>query len=239
MRCSFPEDAQGKPTPGTPNGVIAILDIDGTLVDSNYQHAIAWFRAMRDHGLVVPIWKLHRAIGMGGDQMVAYTVDQDAEDRLGDKIREAEGEHYQAMIAEVQPLDGARELVLALKQRGHTVIMASSAKPEELDHYLDLLAARTLADDWTGAGDVEETKPAPDLIDAALKKVDGRKEDAVMIGDSVWDVEAAANAGVDTYAVMTGGFSEAELADAGAKAVFGSVKELVDRLSETALGEPA
>lgn len=216
--------------------MIAILDIDGTLVDSNYQHALAWFRALRDHGVIAPIWELHRAIGMGGDQLVAHVVDEGTEKRLGDVVREAEGEHYATMIDEVQPLAGARELVLALKQAGHTVVMASSAKAGEVDHYLDLLAARTLADSWTGAADVEATKPEPDLVLAALEKSGGEADDAVMIGDSVWDVEAATRAGVRTYAVLTGGFSEAELTEAGAAAVFTSVQDLVERLGETDLG---
>ncbi len=220
----------------------AILDIDGTLVDSNYQHALAWFRALRDHGVIAPIWKLHRAIGMGGDQLVTHVVGEEVEKRLGDAVRESQGEHYATMIDEVQPLEGSRELVLALKGAGHTIVMASSAKPEEVDHYLDLLAARTLADAWTGAGDVEQTKPEPDLVLAALEKAAALREEdgdlageAVMIGDSVWDVEAAARAKVTTYAVLTGGFSEAELTEAGAEKVFGSVQELVDRLSETDL----
>jgi phosphoglycolate phosphatase-like HAD superfamily hydrolase len=113
--------------------------------------------------------------------------------------------------------------------------MASSAKPEEVDHYLDLLAARELVEDWTTSGDVEDTKPAPDLVDAALEKAGGEASDAVMIGDSVWDVESASRAGVPVLAVMTGGFSEAELRDAGAAGVYGSISELLDALDDTDL----
>ena len=225
--------------------MIALLDIDGTLVDSNYQHALAWFRAFRDHGVIVPVWECHRAIGMGGDQLVAHVADEQTEKRLGEQIRESQGEHYARMVDEVQPLPGARDLVLALKAAGHTIVMASSATQEEVDHYLDLLAARTLADAWTGAGDVQETKPKPDLVLAALQKaaelrdgedVKAAAKDAVLIGDSVWDVEAAARAKVRTYGVLTGGFSEAELTEAGAESVFGSVQTLVDALHDTELG---
>ena len=225
--------------------MIALLDIDGTLVDSNYQHALAWFRAFRDHGVIAPVWECHRAIGMGGDQLVTHVAGEEAEERSGDAIRAAEGEHYARLVDEVQPLPGARELVLGLKAAEHTIVMASSAKPEEVEHYLDLLAARTLADAWTGADDVQQTKPKPDLVLAALEKATELREgekvkqaaaDAVMVGDSVWDVEAAARAKVRTYAVLTGGFSEAELTDAGAEKVFGSVQELVDRIAETDLG---
>jgi HAD superfamily hydrolase (TIGR01549 family) len=218
--------------------VIAILDIDGTLVDSNYQHALAWYRAFRQHGVVVPVWRIHRAIGMGGDQLVGHVAGDDVEQRLGDDIRAAEGKHYFAMIEEVEPFEGARDLAVRLKELGHTVVMASSAKPEEVDHYLDLLDARDIADDWTTSGDVEHTKPAPDLVETALDKA-GRDEDAVMIGDSVWDCEAAKRAGVTTYAVLTGGFSAAELRDAGAEAVHESIGELLEGLGDTPLGRPA
>jgi HAD superfamily hydrolase (TIGR01549 family) len=218
--------------------VIAILDIDGTLVDSNYQHALAWYRAFRDHGLTVPVWRIHRSVGMGGDQLVSHLCGDDAEERLGDAVREAEGKHYFAMIEEVAAFEGARELAVRLKELGHTVVMASSAKPEEVDHYLDLLDARELADDWTTSGDVEATKPAPDLVETALDKA-GRDQDALMVGDSVWDCEAAKRAGVQTYAVLTGGFSEDELRDAGAAAVHHSIGSLLDGLGDTPLGARA
>jgi len=213
----------------------AILDIDGTLVDSNYHHALSWFRALRDHGYVVPIWRVHRAIGLGGDDLVAHVAGEEAEKRSGDAVRETEGKHYFALIDEVQPLEGSRDLVLALKQAGHSVVMASSAKAEEVEHYLTLLGARELVDSWTSAADVEQAKPAPDLVQVAMEKADG-DEDAILIGDSVWDVEAAVRAKVPALAVLTGGYSEAELLDAGAQAVFGSVRELLDRLGETPLG---
>ncbi len=156
----------------------AILDIDGTLVDSNYHHTISWFRALRDHGYVVPISWIHRAIGLGGDDLVAHVAGDEAEKRSGDAVRESEGKHYFALIDEVQPLEGSRDLVLALKQAGHAVVMASSAKPEEVEHYLTLLGARELVDSWTSADDVEQAKPAPDLVKVAMEKAEG-EEDAI------------------------------------------------------------
>ena len=215
--------------------MVAILDIDGTLVDSNYQHALSWFRALRDHGVVAPIWKLHRAIGMGGDQLVAHVCGDDVEERLGDAVRATEGERYFAMIDEVQPLRGARELVLELKQRGHRVVMASSAKAEEVDHYLALLGAKELVEDWTTSADVTETKPAPDLVTAALEKAGAEAADAVMVGDTPWDIESATKAGVPLLAVMTGGFSEGELREAGAADVLDSIQALLERLDDTPL----
>ena len=212
----------------------AILDVDGTLVDTNYQHALAWYRAFRQSGFVLPVWRIHRAIGMGGDQLVPHLIGEEKAGEHGEDIRAAEKALYLAMIEEVEPLEGARELIVDLRDRGVTVILASSAKANEVDHYLDLLDARDLADGWTTSADVEETKPAPDLVRAALDKAG--TEDAVMVGDTTWDVEAAARAGIDTIAVLTGGFAADELREAGAAQVFESIAELRERMGETALG---
>jgi HAD superfamily hydrolase (TIGR01509 family) len=213
----------------------AILDIDGTLVDTNYQHAVAWYRAFRQNDVVLPVWRIHRHIGMGGDQVIAALTDERTDEEKGDDIRAAEKALYLAMIEEVEPLEGARDLIVRLKDAGKTVVMASSAKDDEVDHYLDLLDARELADDWTTSADVEQTKPEPDLVKAALDKADAEPGDAVMLGDTPWDCEAAKRAGVETVALMTGGFAEQELTDAGAVAVFESVPELLERIEETPL----
>jgi HAD superfamily hydrolase (TIGR01549 family) len=202
----------------------AILDIDGTLVDTNYHHAIAWHRALRGHGHPVAVWRIHRHIGMGGDQIVGALAGEEVEESEGDSIREAEGEAYSELIGEVEPMEGARELIADLREEGHSVVLASSAKADEVDHYLDLLDARELVDAWTTSADVERTKPEPDLVNAALEKGGGGP--AVMIGDSVWDVKAASAAGVPTLAVLTGGFSAAELREAGAAEVVESIREL-------------
>jgi HAD superfamily hydrolase (TIGR01509 family) len=214
--------------------VIAILDIDGTLVDTNYHHAVAWYRAFRQHHVILPIWRIHRHIGMGGDQLVGALAGDGVESEKGDDIRTAEQALYFALIQEVEPMEGARQLIVDLKQGGHTVVLASSAKQEEVERYLDLLDVRELADAWTTSADVEATKPQPDLVLAALEKAGGG--DAVMVGDTPWDVKAAAAAGVETIAVVTGGFAESELTEAGACAVFESVEELRLRLGETPLG---
>ena len=215
----------------------AILDIDGTLVDTNYHHTISWARAFAGHDLILPLWRIHRHIGMGGDQVVAALCGQRVEDELGDEIRAAEGDRYMELIDEVRPMEGARELIVSLRDRGHRVVLASSAKAEEVDRYLDMLDARDLADAWTTSADVEQTKPAPDLVHAALERVDEDPGSAVMVGDTPWDVRSAADAGVETITVITGGFSEQELTEAGAVAVFESVAELGERLGETRLGQ--
>ena len=211
----------------------AILDIDGTLVDTNYQHALAWFRAFREHDELLPIWRIHRHIGMGGDQLVASLCGDEVERDKGDDLRASEKERYSELIGEVEPFAGARQLIVDLKERGHTVVLASSAKSDEVDHYLELLDARELVDAWTDSSDVEVTKPEPDLVHAAMDKAG--QGDAVMVGDTPWDIEAARKAGLPTLAVMTGGFSEAELREAGAAVVFRSIDELRERVRETPL----
>ena len=212
---------------------VAVVDVDGTLVDTNYQHAIAWYRAFRKHGIVLPLWRIHRHIGMGGDHMVGALASDAVEGEKGDAIRADEKELYAELIDECEPMDGARDLLVEVKRRGHAVVLASSAKQEELDHYLKLLDAADVADGWTSSADVSSTKPAPDIVEAALAKVD--ESEGVMIGDSTFDCEAARRAGLDTFAVLTGGFSEQELRDAGAVAVYESIAELRERLDETPL----
>jgi len=211
---------------------VAVLDVDGTLVDTNYHHAIAWYRAFREHGLTMPVWRIHRHIGMGGDQLVAAVAGKRVEERQGDSIRAAETALYADLIGEVQPFADARRLMTTLRDRGHKLVLASSAKRDEVDYYLDLLDARQLADAWTTSADVDATKPQPDLVVAAVDKAGGG---AVLVGDSTYDCEAARRAGVPAVAILTGGFSVAELRDAGAAGVFESIGELCERLDETPL----
>jgi HAD superfamily hydrolase (TIGR01509 family) len=211
----------------------AILDIDGTLVDTNYHHAVAWYRAFRQQSIALPIWRIHRHMGMGGDNLVQALTSEAFDEEYGDEVRAAEKVLYMELIEECAPMQGARELIEELKRRGNHVVLASSAKASEVDYYLDLLDARELADDWTTSADVENTKPAPDLVKAALEKAGGGK--GVMVGDTTWDIEAAKKAKVQTIAVMTGGFAEAELRDAGAACVFESIAELRERIDDTPL----
>lgn len=215
---------------------IAVLDVDGTLVDTNYQHALAWYRAFRSLGETFPIWRIHRLIGMGGDQLVAALGGDDVEARIGDEARERWVKEADPLMAEVALLPGARGLILALKERGHRVVLASSGKPHHVDHGLDLLDVRDVVDGWTTSEDVEETKPAPDLLHVALEKI-GAPADApsVVIGDSVYDVEAAKNAGMPAIVVRSGGFGDDELRDAGAVAIYDTPGELTAAWDETDL----
>jgi HAD superfamily hydrolase (TIGR01549 family) len=204
----------------------AILDIDGTLVDTNYQHALAWYRAFRQHEVILPVWRIHRAIGMGGDQLVAALAGDEVEEEKGDDIRATEKPLYMQLIDEVEPFEGARELISELAAEGE-VILASSAKEDEVEHYVDLLDVGEIVKGWTTSADVEATKPEPDLVEAALEKAGTRE--AVMVGDTVWDCKAAARAGVPSIAVLTGGFPRADLTEAGAGEVVESVADLRGR----------
>lgn len=204
-----------------------ILDIDGTLVDTNYQHAIAWDRALARHGAYTELWRIHRHIGMGGDQLVAELAGDEVERASGDDIRDAESDLYGELIEEVRVIDGARELIAGLEDRGITIVLASSAKEAEVERYVEMLDASDHAD-WTTSSDVENTKPEPDLVEAAFGKA-GTKA-AVMVGDTVWDVKAAERAGIPAIGVLTGGTSETELSEAGAVAVYESAMALANDL---------
>jgi HAD superfamily hydrolase (TIGR01549 family) len=212
---------------------IAVIDVDGTLVDTNYQHALAWYRALRSLGETYPIWRMHRLIGMGGDQFVAALGGDEVEERIGDAARERWTEEFDRLIDEVAVLPGARELLVELRERGHRVVLASSGKAQHVDHFLDLLDAREVAEDWTTSDDVEASKPAPDLLQVALRKL-GEPLDApsVMIGDSVFDVQAAQGAGMPAVVVRSGGFGDDELRDAGAVAIVDTPAELREALDD-------
>ena len=209
-----------------------VLDVDGTLVDSNYQHSVAWFRAFRRHGVTPSVWRIHRAIGMGGDRLVAAVAGDEVESRCGDEVRAAWEQEYAPYLPEVCALDGARLLLERLHEHGCTVVLASSGKPDHIEHYLDLLDARRLADTWTTAQDAEQTKPAPDLLTAALERVEVRGS-VVTVGDSTWDVLASRELGYDTHCVLTGGFSAAELERAGAVGVHEDLHALWAALEPT------
>jgi HAD superfamily hydrolase (TIGR01509 family) len=173
---------------------------------------------------------------MGGDQLVAALGGADVEERIGDEAREKWVEEFDRLVGEVAPLPGARELLLAIKERGHRLVLASSGKPQHVDASLDLLDARDIADAWTSSGDVEASKPAPDLLHVALQKLDVPADaDSVLIGDSVWDVESAKKAGMPAIVVRSGGFGDDELRAAGAVGLYDTPADLVDALDDTPL----
>jgi HAD superfamily hydrolase (TIGR01549 family) len=212
-----------------------VLDVDGTLVDTNYQHAIAWHRAFREHGYRVAVWEIHRHIGMGGDQLVESLVGEGGENADGDDLREAHSEAYGKLIGEVEAMEGASELIAELDRAGATVILASSAAADEVERYVELLGAAERIAGATTSADAERTKPHPELVETALDKY-GSGRPVLMIGDSTWDVKAAEAAGVPTLALLTGGFSEAELREAGAAEVAESIATIREHGVEWILG---
>ena len=202
-----------------------LFDVDGTLVDSTYHHAVAWHRAFRAHGVDVPLWQVHRAIGMGGDRLVAAVAGQDVEERLGDALREQWRTEYEPLRAEIAPLPGAADLLRALKRHGWRVALASSGKPDHTEQAVELLEARDLLDAVTTSEDARESKPAGDIFAVALKDAGGTS--AVVVGDSPYDVEAASRLGAPCVGVRTGGFGVDELTGAGAVLVVDGVADLL------------
>jgi HAD superfamily hydrolase (TIGR01549 family) len=207
-----------------------VLDVDGTLLDSNYHHAVAWSRAFASVDVVVPVWRIHRHIGMGGDRLVSAVAGDEVEERRGDDVRDRWEKEYDQVIGETRLFEGARELLAALRDRGVDVALASSSIPKHAEHAFELLDADRLTDTATTAEDADESKPHPELVDEALERVSGGA--ACLVGDSVWDVEAAKRAGVPAYAVLAGGYGRGELEEAGAVAVYDDVADLLEHLDE-------
>lgn len=203
-----------------------LFDIDGTLVDSTYHHALAWQRAFDRQQVTIPLWRIHRTVGMGGDKLVAHVAGDDVEERLGDALRDAWREEYVAIKSEVAELPGAGDLVRALAERGYRVALASSGDPEFADEALDDLGIREQVSVLTTSADADDSKPEPDLIEVTLRKVGVRR--AVLVGDTPYDVESAARAGLRCIGVRSGGYSEAELTEAGAALVVDGPEDLTD-----------
>ena len=214
----------GSPKGGSGDFDAAIFDMDGTLVDSNFHHVIAWHRAFRAYDVTVPLWLVSRHMGMGGDKLVPTLAGEAVEQAHGEQLRDAWKENFGELIGEVSVLPGAPELLREVAGRGVMVVLASSGEPQHVEHFIDLLSARDVAAGWTTSGDVENTKPEPDLLEVALKKSgDGA---AITFGDSTWDCQAAARLDLPTVALRTGGFGVDELREAGARDVFDSLDDL-------------
>jgi HAD superfamily hydrolase (TIGR01549 family) len=209
--------------------MILLLDVDGTLVDTNYHHTLAWYRAFVQNGVFTSAWRIHRHQGMGGDQLVAAIAGQAIEEAKGDDIRAAEKVLFSQLLPEIHPMPGAKELVETLNSKDHTVVLASSARAEEVEHYVTLMGSPKGIQAYVDGDDVDQTKPQPDLVLAAMDRVDATQDDdVVMVGDSVWDCRAAEQAGVATYALLTGGFSIEELQSSGAEKVFEDLFQLIE-----------
>lgn len=213
------------PAPGV------LFDVDGTLVDSNYLHTLAWSRALRDGGDRAAMNVIHRLIGMGGDQLTEQILGR-ADDDAADRWRH----HYEALVDEVTVFAGATELVVALHDAGLRVVLASSAPAEHVEMMIDRLGVADIIDAATSADDAAASKPAPDIFQEALKAGNVDRARAIVVGDSVWDVQAARAAGLATIGVESGGFSRHELTEEGAIVVYRHVHDLLDQWRTSPLG---
>ena len=216
-----------------------LFDIDGTLVDSNFAHVDAWSRAFTDLGHPVDSWRIHRSIGKDSSLLIEGLVGKDVAARLLDDAKDAHSRHYSEHLGDEGDLhvfEGATDLLAELARRGHGVVLATSAPEDELAVLRGLLDVEDALWAVTSSEDVETAKPDPGIVEIALAKADVPAERAVMVGDAVWDVEAAHRAGVTCVGVLSGGFSRAELVEAGAEEVYDDVADLLARLDESVIG---
>ncbi|GAC1411717.1 MAG: HAD family hydrolase [Mycobacterium sp.] len=223
-------------TGGKPPAVL--FDVDGTLVDSNYLHVDAWYRAFHDTGVAVEAWRIHRLIGMDGSTLVA-TLAEEADDDTRSRSKDLHSRYYREMVPLLRPLPGARELLEAVDGLGLQIVLATSAPEDELTVLRGVLARDGLVSAVTSANDVDTAKPQPDIVHVALERAGVDAAHAVFVGDSVWDVEACQRAGVPAIGVLSGGVSACELETAGALAVFENPRELREHLDKSAIADLA
>jgi HAD superfamily hydrolase (TIGR01509 family) len=216
-----------------------LFDVDGTLVDTNYLHAVTWWQAFAQGGRYVPMRDIHRSIGMGSDQLLDWLLPGDRDKGADDVLRTSQAALYAAYWSRLRPLPGAVGLLRACKARGLIVVLASSAGQAESGVLRAALDAEDAIDDATFSGDVERSKPAPDLVQVALEKAAVLAGEAVFVGDTVWDAQASQKAGVPCIGLLSGGIGREELADAGATQVYAGPADLLARLPDSLIGQPA
>jgi HAD superfamily hydrolase (TIGR01509 family) len=214
-----------------------LFDVDGTLVDTNYLHAVTWWQALAQGGHHVPMRDIHRSIGMGSDQLLDRLLPADRDKDSDSKLALSHDALYAVYWSRLRPLPGAADLLRACKARGLAVILASSAGEAESGILRAAIDAEDAIDAATFAGDVESSKPAPDLVQVALEKAAVPAEQAVFVGDTVWDVQASGKAGVPCIGLLSGGISREELADAGAAQVYGGPADLLAALPRSLIGQ--
>ncbi|HEY1741156.1 MAG TPA: HAD family hydrolase [Acidimicrobiia bacterium] len=202
-----------------------LFDVDGTLIDSNYLHSLAWSRAFREAGEWAAMNAIHRLIGMDGDQLVEELLGHACE-----RASAARARYYRELFGDVRPFPAAKDLLTEVHRAGLAVVLATSSPAAELTEARSVLDADEVVDAQTSAADVEQAKPAPDVFLAAMRSASVDPAHALAVGDSVWDVEAATAAGIGCIAVESGGFSRHELNEAGAVAVYRHVGDLLAQL---------
>ncbi|MCW3797313.1 HAD family hydrolase [Sphingomonas sp. BN140010] len=213
-----------------------LFDIDGTLVDSNDFHILAWAEAFKQAGHEFRLAEIHEQVGKGGDNLIPALLPGIGEEEA-ERLKKAHGELFkQHYFNRLKPFPGARDLLQRCRDAGYTVVLASSASGEELKHHLDdVLGVRDLVDEFTSADDVGCSKPCPDIFVTAAQKADVSPEEALVIGDTPYDIEAASDAGIRTIAVRSGGFRDDQLS--GAIAIFDDVTELLARFDASPLSQ--
>ena len=209
-----------------------LFDVDGTLVDTNYFHAIAWWRAFQEVGEDVPVYKIHPLIGMGSDQLVHRLIGRESEEAT-----ERHSEHYEPFKEEIKAFPKAAELIKEVDSRGARVVLATSSSEDDVPRLCDAVGAGEAVDYVVSKGDVDHSKPAPDIFEAALKKLELDPDRTLVVGDTPWDCEAAAKLGLGVVCVLTGGSSREQLEEAGAIGVYEDVAELLENLDDSALGK--
>ncbi|MFP5272372.1 HAD family hydrolase [Coleofasciculus sp.] len=214
-----------------------IFDVDGTLVDSVDLHAQAWVEAFKQFGYDVPYDKVRHQIGKGSEHIIPIFIPQEEFERIGEDIANYRKEFYQEnLLSQVRPFEGVRQLFERLKLDGKKVVVASSARTKTLTHYKKLLEIEDLVDGATSRDDAEKSKPDPDIFQAALDKLDGvSAQDAIVVGDSPYDAEAACKINLDVIGVLCGGFSEAELKEAGCMKVYQNPADLLANYDQSPL----
>ncbi len=213
----------------------ALFDLDGTLVDTNYLHTLTWWQALHQHGHQVAMAEIHRAVGMGADKLLDRLLGEARDRRQDEDLRSAHHTLYATWFDALPVLDGAADLLRSVSARGMRIVLASSASAAEVAAIRSALDADEVITAATSADDVDATKPAPDLVEQALARAGAEPEEAVFIGDTVWDVKAAARAGVPCIGLLTGGVSQAELTEAGPVTVYRSPKELLRSIDTSPL----
>jgi len=209
-----------------------LVDVDGTLVDTNYFHTVSWWRAFQDIGEDVAMSSIHPLIGMGSDQLVHRLIGRESEE-----ASDAHSKRYEPFKDEIKAFPGAADLLAELARRGARVVLATSADADDLDRLREAINAEDAIDEAVSNGDVEHSKPAPDIFDAALKRFDLDPARTMVVGDTRWDVEAAGKLGLEVVCVLTGGSTREQLNDAGAVAVYDDVADLLARLDDSPLAK--
>jgi HAD superfamily hydrolase (TIGR01509 family) len=220
-------------TAGAAGGGV-IFDVDGTLLDTNYLHVAAWWEAFRERGHDIRCADVHRALGMGSSDLVERVLG-----RPDASVIEAHSRYAGPYLGRMRPLPGAADLLAATARLGLHVVLATSAKDEEIDLMLDALGARDSIGTVVSSGDVEQAKPQPDIVERALSESGTDPGRAVMVGDAAWDMIAARRAGIRGIGVLSGGIGEADLRDAGATEIYDDPADLLGKISSSAISQLA